>query len=132
MAVHQALQVFVRIPFATALVEELVFRGVILGLGLRDGDRRGALIVSSIAFGLWHIGSALHPERQRATGAWVGHERASAPRVVLGDVVATTIGGLGFGWLRLRSGSIVAPTTAHAALNGSAYLATRISRGGAR
>jgi membrane protease YdiL (CAAX protease family) len=127
-----ALQLLVRIPFATALVEELVFRGVILGLSLRDGDRRRGLIVSSIAFGLWHIGSALHPERRRATGAAIGHERASAPRVVLGDVVATTIGGLGFGWLRLRSGSIVAPTMAHAALNGSAYLATRIRPGGAR
>ncbi len=56
-----ALQLLVRIPLATALVEELVFRGVILGFGLRDGDRRRALIISSIAFGLWHIGPALHP-----------------------------------------------------------------------
>jgi membrane protease YdiL (CAAX protease family) len=123
-----AVQLFVRIPLATALVEELVFRGVILGLGLREGDRRRALLVSSVAFGLWHIGSALHPARQAATVAAVGHERAARPAVVLGDVVATTIGGLGFGWLRLRSASIVAPTLAHAALNGSAYLATRLGR----
>ena len=53
-----------------------MFRGVILGFGLRDGDRRRALLVSSIAFGLWHIGAALHPERQRATGGVVGHQRA--------------------------------------------------------
>ncbi len=38
-----ALHLLVRIPLATALVEELVFRGVILGFGLRDGDRRRAL-----------------------------------------------------------------------------------------
>jgi uncharacterized protein len=120
-----AVQLLVRIPLATALVEELVFRGVILGFGLRDGDRRRALVVSSIAFGLWHVGSALHPERQRATGDVVGHQRATTPAVVLRDVVATAIGGLGFGWLRLRSGSVVAPTLAHAALNGSAYVATR-------
>jgi membrane protease YdiL (CAAX protease family) len=119
----------VRIPVATALVEELVFRGVILGLGIRDGgDRRRALAVSSIAFGLWHIGAALHPARRQATGDAVGHQLVSTPAVVVGDVVATTIGGLGFGWLRLRSGSIAAPVLAHATLNGSAYLATRLRK----
>jgi membrane protease YdiL (CAAX protease family) len=127
-----ALQLLVRIPVATALVEELAFRGVILGLGARDGDRRRALVVSSIAFGLWHVGSALHPARQRATGEMVSHPGAMVPAVVLGDVVATTVGGFGFGWLRLRSGSIVAPTLAHAALNASAYIATRVRSSAAR
>jgi membrane protease YdiL (CAAX protease family) len=123
-----ALQLLVRIPLATALVEELVFRGVILGFGLRDGDRRRALLISSVAFGFWHIGPALHPARREATGGAVGHARATVPAVVLGDVVATTVGGIGFGWLRLRSGSIAAPTIAHATLNASAYLATRLRR----
>lgn len=122
-----ALHLLVSIPLATALVEELVFRGVILGAGVRDGgDRRRALAVSSIAFGLWHIGAALHPARQQATGDAIGHHLASTPAVVFGDVVATTIGGFGFGWLRLRSGSIAAPVIAHATLNASAYLATRL------
>ena len=120
-----AVQLLVRIPFATALVEELVFRGVILGFGLRDGDRRRALAVSSIAFGLWHVGSALHPARQARTSDALGSGRATAPAAVLGDVVATAVGGVGFGWLRIRSGSIAAPTIAHATLNASAYLATR-------
>jgi uncharacterized protein len=123
-----AVQLLVRIPLATALVEELVFRGVILGFGLRDGDRRRALLISSIAFGLWHIGPALHPARREATGGAVGHEHATAPAVVIGDVIATTVGGIGFGWLRLRSGSIAAPTIVHATLNASAYLATRLRR----
>jgi membrane protease YdiL (CAAX protease family) len=120
-----AVHLLVRIPLATALVEELVFRGVILGLGTRGGDRRRALLVSSVAFGLWHIGAALHPARRDAAGDAVGLPGTTAPGV-LGDVVATTVGGLGFGWLRLRSGSILAPTIAHGALNASAYLATRI------
>ena len=85
-------------------------------------------MISSIAFGLWHVGPALHPARRQATGEAVGHARATGPAVVVGDVVATTIGGIGFGWLRLRSGSIVAPTIAHATLNASAYLATRLRR----
>jgi membrane protease YdiL (CAAX protease family) len=123
-----AVQLLVRIPFATALVEELVFRGVILGFGLRDGDRRRALAVSSVAFGLWHVGSALHPARQARTSDALGSGRATAPAAVLGDVVATAIGGVGFGWLRIRSGSIAAPTIAHATLNASAYLATRLRK----
>ena len=123
-----AVQLLVRIPLATALVEELVFRGVILGLGVRAGDRRRALLVSSAAFGLWHIGAAVHPARRDAAGDAVGLPGTTAP-AVLGDVVATTVGGLGFGWLRLRSGSILAPTLAHGARNASAYLATRFGAG---
>jgi membrane protease YdiL (CAAX protease family) len=118
-----ATHLLVRIPFATALAEELLFRGVVLGLGLRARDRKAALAISAAAFGLWHVGAALHPERQRATAGVVGHRLAPTPVVVAGDVVATTIGGFAFGWLRLRSGSIAAPTIAHAALNASAYVA---------
>ena len=121
-----AVHLLVRIPLATALVEELVFRGVILGFGLRDGDRRRALAVSSITFGLWHVGPALHPARQAAVTDALGSPRTTAPTTVLGDVVATAVGGVGFGWLRIRSGSIAAPTIAHATLNASAYLATRL------
>jgi uncharacterized protein len=127
-----AVQLLVRIPFATALVEELAFRGVILGLGLRSGGRSRALVVSSVAFGLWHVGPALHPERQRSSADLLGHQIASAPAVVLGDVLATTVGGIAFGWLRLRSRSIVAPAMAHAALNGTAYVATRFRRAAVR
>jgi membrane protease YdiL (CAAX protease family) len=127
-----AFQLLVRIPLATALVEELTFRGVILGLGLRGGGARRALIVSSIAFGLWHVGAALHPARTAATGELVGEHRGTAAASVAGDVVATTIGGVGFGWLRLRSGSIAAPALVHAALNASAYAATRLRTGSVR
>ena len=123
-----AVHLLVRIPLATALIEELVFRGVILGLGARTADRRRALLVSSAAFGLWHIGAALHPARRDAAGDAVGLPGTTAP-AVLGDVLATTVGGLGFGWLRLRSGSILAPTLADGALNASAYLATRLGAG---
>jgi membrane protease YdiL (CAAX protease family) len=122
----------VRIPLATALVEELTFRGVILGLGLRGGATRRALLVSSVAFGLWHVGAALHPERTAATGDVVGQHGATTALTVVGDVAATAVAGLGFGWLRLRSRSVLAPALAHAALNASAYAATRIRSSAAR
>jgi membrane protease YdiL (CAAX protease family) len=122
----------VRIPLATALVEELTFRGVLLGLGLRGGGTKRALAVSSLAFGVWHIGAALHPERTAATGDVVGDHAGTTAIAVAGDVVATTIAGLGFGWLRLRSGSVLAPALAHAALNATAYAATRLRSTSAR
>jgi membrane protease YdiL (CAAX protease family) len=127
-AAEAAVHLLVRIPFATALAEELVFRGVILGLGLRAGDRRRAMLVSAVSFGLWHVGAALHPERQRTSAGVVGDRLAPTIAVVGADVAATTVGGLGFGWLRLRTGSIAAPVIAHAVLNGSAYVATRRNR----
>jgi membrane protease YdiL (CAAX protease family) len=120
-----AAQLLVRIPLATALAEELVFRGVILGLATRTRRPRDALVLSSLAFGLWHVGAALHPERQRATAGVVGDRLAPTPVVVAGDVVATAVAGFVFGWLRLRSHSVLAPTMAHAAVNASAYVATR-------
>ncbi len=124
-----AFHLLVRIPLATSLVEELTFRGVILGLGLRGADAKRALALSSVAFGLWHVGAAMHPARTAAAGEIVGDHRGTTAATVAGDVVATAIGGAGFGWLRLRSGSIAAPALAHAALNASAYAATRIRPG---
>ncbi|RKY00095.1 CPBP family intramembrane metalloprotease, partial [Candidatus Poribacteria bacterium] len=35
-----------------------------------------------------------------------------------------------FGWLRLRSGSVIAPSIAHGTLNGTAGLALVVLRGG--
>jgi membrane protease YdiL (CAAX protease family) len=131
-APEAAFHLLVRIPLATALVEELTYRGVILGLGLRGGDARRALAVSSLAFGLWHVGAALHPARTAAAGEIVGDHGGTVAAAVVGDVIATTIGGAGFGWLRLKSGSIAAPALVHAALNASAYAATRFRSSAAR
>jgi uncharacterized protein len=40
--------------------------------------------------------------------------------LVLGAVVVTSAGGMVFCWLRLRSGSLIAPVLAHVATNGLA------------
>lgn len=48
-------EVFIRIPFGTVLLEEVAFRGVLLGqLGSRLHWRVG-LLLSSLLFGLWHV-----------------------------------------------------------------------------
>jgi membrane protease YdiL (CAAX protease family) len=44
---------------------------------------------------------------------------------VAGTVVATGLAGAAFGWLRLRSRSVLAPVIAHAGINVAAFLAAR-------
>jgi membrane protease YdiL (CAAX protease family) len=47
---------------------------------------------------------------------------AAEAGIVAGAVVFTAVAGLGFVWLRERSGGLVAPMCAHAMVNSSAYL----------
>jgi len=45
----------IRVPFGTALIEEVLFRGVLLGLLLQHNSSLVAILISAIIFGLWHI-----------------------------------------------------------------------------
>jgi len=115
--------VFVRIPFGTALPEELLFRGVVLGMLTRQRSSVRATIVSSLAFGLWHVLPALERiETNPGTSHHSGNSLRTAA-VVAAHVATTTAAGVGFSWLRLRSGSVIAPAIAHAAPNGAGFLA---------
>jgi membrane protease YdiL (CAAX protease family) len=109
------LMPLVIIPVGTALFEETIFRGVLLGVLLRTMSRRQAVLVSSGLFGLWHIPPALHDGN--------GHGATAGLGVVLGIVLFTSVAGVFFAVLRLRSGSLAAPVLAHAATNSCAYLA---------
>ena len=112
---RQVLMVLVIIPVGTAVFEETIFRGVLLGVLLRAGTRRTAVVVSSVLFGFWHLVPALSDANSQSGAATVG--------VVVGTIAVTTIAGVLFAWLRLRSGSLVAPTLAHIATNSLTYLA---------
>jgi uncharacterized protein len=114
-----------RIPLETALSEEVIFRGALLGLALGRRSTPAALLSSSILFGLWHV-----------LPTWVGLESAAVGRIdgvrppahaatVAGVVGATTCAGVAFAALRLRSGSVIAPVLAHAALNMTSFAVTR-------
>jgi uncharacterized protein len=116
----------VRIPIATALGEELIFRGALLGLFRRKHSTAAAVAASSLLFGLWHVlptleGLALNPpaEGDHTTRHKIG--------VVAGTVAATAAAGVGFSLLRIRSGSVLAPVVVHAAINSSAFIAARRS-----
>jgi len=115
-------EVFVRIPLGTAVPEELVFRGALLGLIARRRSPVVAALASSVLFGLWHILPTIdriesNPGTRHTKGDYL---RTAA--VVAGTCTATTAAGLGFSWLRFRSKSVVAPILAHVAPNAVGFL----------
>lgn len=107
------LRALVIIPVGTVLVEELAFRGVLHGLLRRRLAVRPAVLVGAGLFGLWHLTPTL-------TGALDAGDPALA--VTVGTVAATTVAGVGFGWLRVRSDSLLAPMLAHVATNSVAFV----------
>jgi uncharacterized protein len=115
----------VRIPLGTAVAEEALFRGALLGLLGQRHPRARAVAVSSALFGCWHVLPTLDTLALNPLGATVG-DRAGTGGAVLASVAVTALAGLGFSWLRFRGDSVVAPVVAHAALNSSAFAAARL------
>jgi len=109
------LEPLVFIPLGTVVFEEVIFRGVLLGVLLRWSTRRSAIVVSAVVFGLWHLPPALRDARGDGFAGGLG--------VVIGTVAFTSLAGVLFAWLRLRSGSLIAPVGAHIASNSFAYAA---------
>lgn len=110
----------VRIPLGTAVFEEVAFRGVLLGWLLRVVTTRRAVMISSAVFGLWHI----PPATVTLMINHVAVRSAEGIAALIGAVVVTTVAGGMFSWLRLRSGSLLAPTLAHWATNSFGLLAS--------
>ena len=107
---------FVVIPFGTVALEELAFRSVLWGALARHQRQWQVLVTTSVVFGFWHVLPALHVgETNRGVAEAVGS--AGPAVVVAGTVALTTVGGLVFGELRRRSGSVLASAGAHWATN---------------
>jgi uncharacterized protein len=107
---------FVAIPFGTVLLEELAFRSVLWGFLSRHMQEWHVLLTTSVIFGFWHVFPALRAgESNRGVSDAVGEGGSAA--VVVGTVALTTLGGLVFGELRRRSGSVFASAGAHWATN---------------
>ena len=111
--------ILVVIPLGTVLPEELAFRGLLLDLlGRRQGMLAGTLL-SSALFGLWHVLPSLGGGA--ANAAMVGMVGADTPGTVVRVVVTvgfTSLAGVVLCWLRLRSGSLLAPLLLHWTVNG--------------
>ena len=102
---------------APGLAEEIVYRGVYIALLHRalpsvDGARRGwPVIITAVAFGLWHGLSV----REGA----VSFDALSAS--------FPFVGGLAYGWLRERTGSVAFPVVAHSLGNTAALVGAAIA-----
>jgi membrane protease YdiL (CAAX protease family) len=116
----------VRIPLGTAVAEEAIFRGALLGLLLQGGSKARAVALSSALFGCWHVLPTLDTLALNPVGAAVGDGPARTGGAVAAAAAVTAAAGLGFCWLRLRGDSLVAPVVVHAALNSSAFAAARL------
>jgi len=88
----QGLKVALAVVIAAPICEEVLFRGVLLRGMKRANGVPVALGLSAVYFGLAHAG-------------------------LLTAVLPATIAGLIFGWLTLRTGSIVPSIAMHAAVN---------------
>lgn len=118
-----AWSVLVRIPFGTALPEELLFRSVVLGVFLAAMPHGRAIRWSALLFGLWHVLPTA--DQASAVDGAAAHLPATV-LVVVAVVAATTAAGYAFAWLRVRAGSVLAPVAAHTSVNASALLAAHL------
>jgi membrane protease YdiL (CAAX protease family) len=114
-----------RIPFATSLAEEALFRGALLGLFRRRGSTRAAVAANCALFGAWHILPAFDALRSGAAPELLTDNRQGRVLWALATVAGTAAAGGLLAWLRLRSRSLLAPILAHALLNATGYVATR-------
>jgi uncharacterized protein len=101
-------QVFVEIPIATVLLEELAFRGVVAGLMERLVSPRWALLGAASVFGLWHVSPGDLTSLSGLGGS-------------VTTIAGTAVAGVAFHVLKRRSGSLVAPMLAHWGTNGVAF-----------
>lgn len=116
------------IPLTTVLPEELAFRGVLDGALQEHLGERGAYVIGAVAFGAWHAltSGGLAGGNAGLTGL-LGSGFLAQAVTMLGVVAATSVAGLGFIWLRRRTGSLLAPMGMHWAINGLAAIATRVA-----
>ena len=114
-----ASRTLVRIPFGTVLWEEVAFRGVLLAALLRLLPVPAAVGVAAAVFGSWHI----RPTLGALEANDLVHGPAATTAVVVLACLATAAAGVLFAWLRLRSGSLLAPVLLHLATNSVGLLA---------
>ncbi|GIE80660.1 abortive infection protein [Actinoplanes philippinensis] len=119
------LTAFVIVPLGTVLLEEVAFRGVLMGLVNRHRGAVWASITSSVLFGLWHILPSLRLNHaNEAVGAAFGTGLTGQVLAVAGAVGFTALAGLLLCELRRRSGSLLAAAALHWATNGLGLLIT--------
>lgn len=120
IAVGSALLLaLVIVPLHTVLLEEIAFRGVLLGMFRRPLG----VVLSSALFGLWHVlpGFQVPAQNQMVTSI-LGTGVGAQVLTLAGTVLFTGAAGVLFCELRRRSGSVLASVGLHWATNGLGIL----------
>lgn len=117
-------QAVIRIPLGTALGEEVLFRGALLGLLLTTSRKWTAVALSSLFFGFWHVLPTMSVQT-------ANQSLSSLPltAVIPGAIVSTALAGVVFAWLRIRTRHLAAPVIFHAMINASALVAAYLATG---
>lgn len=114
----------VRIPFGTAVFEEVAFRGLLLAVLLGVTTTGWAVVWSSVIFRLWHVAPTIVALRINEVAPAGG----AGVRAIVLAVAVTALAGVVFDGLRLLSGSLVAPVLAHWAANATGLLAAAVTQ----
>ena len=109
-------------PLGTVVLEEFAFRGLLLALFLRHTSMWRSVLWSSLLFGAWHILPTLTTAASNGAMEKLASTPAGLVLVVIGNVLSTAIAGAVFAYLRLRSGSLLAPALAHLATNDISFV----------
>ncbi|MGB7979458.1 MAG: CPBP family intramembrane glutamic endopeptidase [Candidatus Nanopelagicales bacterium] len=117
---HKSL---IEVPLGTVLLEEIVFRSVLLGLLTNLYGTVVGVIGSAFLFGLWHILPALEMHGARSMTNGLGDGWWAKLGTVLVTILATGAAGVLFAMLVVWSGSILAPMGLHWATNGPGSIA---------
>jgi uncharacterized protein len=114
-------QTLVRIPIATALYEEVLFRGIVFGMFVRRYPPLLAAAWTSVLFGFWHILPTVDTLEMSPAGDLFSGA-AGLAIAIAGAVTGTMLAGLGFLFIRLYANSTVAAILAHIGTNSLAML----------
>lgn len=118
------LTALVIIPLGTVLLEEIVFRGVLMGLFRRRDRRWVAVVISSVLFGVWHIAPAAALGANRLVVELFGTGPVANTMMIIAVVAFTGLAGWVLCEIRRRSGSLIATAGLHWATNGLGVLMT--------
>lgn len=115
-------QALVEVPLGTVLLEEIAFRSVLFAMLARRFGLGWAIVLSCVAFGLWHILPSIGTHEQNpALGSVVGEGRRGNVLAVTLSVISTGASAIVFILLRLVSGSVIAAMGLHWGTNGLGY-----------
>jgi membrane protease YdiL (CAAX protease family) len=116
-----AFELLVRVPLGTALAEEVIFRGALLGGSLARRSQSKATAFSSLLFGLWHVLPTLDASARSPAGPGAMGKAGGVGSAVL----VTTAAGFALAGVRFTADSLVAPVVVHALTNALGLLARR-------